>query len=234
MKFIRPALTLLLVPATFALAALAYPVWAQSDADMTRRSITQMQKDTGVYNRPATARTPNFASDPGWPQVLPNSWRLGQVSGLFVDHHDHIWVLNRPRSMTDQESGLEGPVPGATNETGVPINGLGFARPYGPTSDCCKAAPSVLAFDASGKLPTGETFRDIHEMKRLLAANPRQLARNLLHHLTLHATGTPVGFADRAEIEAMLDGCAAAGYRVRDLVHALVRSSIFLGSEISP
>ena len=86
--------------------------------------------------------------------------------------------------------------------------------------------------DASGKLPTGETFRDIHEMKRLLAANPRQLARNLIHHLTLHVTGTPVGFADRAEIEALLDGCAADGYRVRDLVHALVRSSIFLGSEI--
>ncbi|MEQ1850177.1 MAG: DUF1592 domain-containing protein [Chthoniobacteraceae bacterium] len=83
--------------------------------------------------------------------------------------------------------------------------------------------------DASGKLPTGETFRDIHEMKRLLAANPRQLARNLLHHLVLHATGTPVSFADRAEIEAMLDGCAADGYRVRDLIHALVRSSIFLG-----
>jgi hypothetical protein len=86
--------------------------------------------------------------------------------------------------------------------------------------------------DASGKLETGESFRDIHEMKRLLAANPRQLARNLLHHLTLHATGTPVGFADRAEIEVMLDGCADDGYRVRDLVHALVQSSIFLGSEI--
>jgi hypothetical protein len=42
-----------------------------------------------------------------------------------------------------------------------------------------------------------------------------------------------VGFADRAEIEAMLEACAADGYRVRDLIHALVRSSIFLGSEIS-
>jgi hypothetical protein len=84
--------------------------------------------------------------------------------------------------------------------------------------------------DASGKLPTGETFRDIHELKRLLAANPRQLARNLLHHLVLHATGTPVGFADRAEVESMLDACEAEGFRVRDLVHTLVRSRIFLGS----
>ncbi len=83
------------------------------------------------------------------------------------------------------------------------------------------------AVDASGKLPTGETFRDIHEMKRLLVANPRQLARNLLHHLVLHATGVRVGFSDRAEIETMLDTCAREGYRVRDLIHALVQSGIF-------
>lgn len=85
------------------------------------------------------------------------------------------------------------------------------------------------AVDASGQLPTGEPFRDIHDLKRVIASQPRQLARNLLHHLVLHATGTPVGFADRPEIEALLDGCAAGGYRVRDLIHALVGSEIFLG-----
>jgi hypothetical protein len=156
MKSLRRVLGLLIVPAAVGVAALSLPViapvWAQSQAELLRRSIAQMQKDTGVYNRPATARTPDFASDPSWPQVLPNNWRLGQVAGLYVDHHDHIWVYNRPRSMTDQEAGLEGPLPGVTNPEGVPINGLGFPRPYGPTSDCCRAAPSVLAFDMSGKL----------------------------------------------------------------------------------
>jgi hypothetical protein len=87
--------------------------------------------------------------------------------------------------------------------------------------------------DAAGKLLTGETFHDIHELKRLLAAHPRQLAKNLLEHLTLHATGTPVGFADRAEIEAMLDACAADGYRVGDLLHLLIQSRIFLGGQKS-
>jgi hypothetical protein len=90
------------------------------------------------------------------------------------------------------------------------------------------------AVDASGKLPGGESFRDIHDVKRVLAANPRQLARNLLNHLVLHATGTPVGFADRGEIESMLDACAANGYRVRELIHSLVRSQIFLGTECIP
>jgi hypothetical protein len=88
--------------------------------------------------------------------------------------------------------------------------------------------------DASSKLPTGETFHDIHELKRLLAAHPRQLAKNLLEHLVLHATGTPVGFADRAEVDSLLDACAANGFRVQDLVHALVQSRIFLGSILQP
>ena len=104
--------------AAFAFAGvsvLAVPSFGQNAAELLRRSIAQMQKDTGVYNRPATARTPDFASDPSWPQVLPNNWRLGQVAGLFVDHKDNVWVYNRPRSMTDQEAGLEGPLPGETN-----------------------------------------------------------------------------------------------------------------------
>ena len=83
--------------------------------------------------------------------------------------------------------------------------------------------------DASGRLLDGRGFRDVHELKRILASNPRQLARNLLHQFTVYATGTPVRFSDRAEIEAMLDACAAGGYRVHDLILALVQSKIILG-----
>ena len=85
------------------------------------------------------------------------------------------------------------------------------------------------AVDASGTLADGRRFRDVRDLKAIFAANPRQLARNLLHQLTVYATGTPVRFSDRAEIEKMLDSCAADGYRTRDLVHALVRSRVFLG-----
>ncbi len=83
--------------------------------------------------------------------------------------------------------------------------------------------------DASGTLADGRSFRDVRELKAIFGAEPRQLARNLLRQLTVYATGTPVRFSDRAEIERMLDRCAADGYRARDLIHALVRSKIFLG-----
>lgn len=84
--------------------------------------------------------------------------------------------------------------------------------------------------DASGQLADGRQFASIHDLKALFAANSRQLAGNLLHQFTLYATGTPVQFSDRRDIEAMLDACAQDGYRVRDLVHALVQSRIFLGN----
>ena len=107
---------------------------------------------SGVWHKARGTTTPDFAVDPSWPQPLPHRWLLGQIGGLFVDHNDHIWVLNRPRSLTNDESGLEPPVKGALTAAKVPVSGLGFERPHGPAADCCLAAPSVLEFDASGKL----------------------------------------------------------------------------------
>ncbi|MCH5373979.1 MAG: DUF1592 domain-containing protein, partial [Planctomycetes bacterium] len=85
--------------------------------------------------------------------------------------------------------------------------------------------------DASGQLLDGRRFRDVHELKSLLVSDPRQLARNLLHQFAVCATGTPVRFSDRDEIESMLDASAPDGYRVGDLIHAVVQSRIFLGKE---
>lgn len=83
--------------------------------------------------------------------------------------------------------------------------------------------------DPSSRLANGQTFQDVRELKAIFAANPRQLARNLLNQFTIYATGTPVRFSDRTEIEKMLDACAPTGYRTRDLLYALVQNQIFLG-----
>ena len=95
-----------------------------------------------------------------------------------------------------------------------------------------EAAPRGVSWrfvDATGTVAAGTRFGGIRDLKAIFAANPRQLARNFLDQLTVYATGTPVRFSDRAEIEKMLDASAANGYRARDLVHALVRSRVFLG-----
>lgn len=84
--------------------------------------------------------------------------------------------------------------------------------------------------DSSGRLLDGSSFKDIHDLKAILLSDPRQLARNLLHQFTVYSTGTPVRYSDRREIESMLDACAKDGYRVRDLLLALVQNRIFRGN----
>ena len=82
---------------------------------------------------------------------------------------------------------------------------------------------------AGGRLPDGREFRDIHELKQLLVADSRGLARNMLYQFTVYATGTPVRFSDRAEIETILNACSADGYCTMDLLHGLIQSRIFIG-----
>ena len=115
-------------------------------------ALDRLVKKTGVYNTSPTGKTPGFVVDPSWPQPLPHNWLIGQVGGLYVDHHDHVWVYSRPRTLSTDEAGLEGPAPGSRDSKGQPIDGLGQERSFGPVSDCCKAAPSVLEFDTDGKL----------------------------------------------------------------------------------
>ena len=84
--------------------------------------------------------------------------------------------------------------------------------------------------DASGQLADGRRFQDIHGLKTILLEDSRQLARNLLQQFAIYATGMPVRFSDRQEIEDILDRCAKADYRVGDLLHELVTSNIFTGN----
>jgi hypothetical protein len=86
--------------------------------------------------------------------------------------------------------------------------------------------------DAKGELRDGRTFTNVHELKAHLAADPRPLARNLVHQLTLYATGVPVRFSDRPTVESILDACEPAGYRVADLLLAVIESEIFLGNSL--
>jgi len=85
----------------------------------------------------------------------------------------------------------------------------------------------ALPVDASGELPDGRKFRDIREFKQLLLADEKQIARNLAKQLTVYATGAPVRFADREQVEAILERAASSHYGVRSLIHELVQSDLF-------
>ncbi len=107
-------------------------------------------------------------------------------------------------------------------DTGTPVVGIDRAG-----HDFAYTTTSTI--DASGVLWDGKRFQGIAELKSILVSNPRQLARNLLHQFTVYATGTPVRFSDRAEIEEILDRCSVNGYRSRDLLLTFIQSKIFVG-----
>jgi DNA-binding beta-propeller fold protein YncE len=56
----------------------------------------------------AAREVPTFQVDPSWPQ-LPDTWVLGPVSDVHVDAQDHIWVLHRPRTLSEQERAKAAP-----------------------------------------------------------------------------------------------------------------------------
>ena len=47
---------------------------------------------------------PRFKVDPLWPKPLPDNWVIGQIGGIAVDSRDHVWVLQRPRSVPSKRS----------------------------------------------------------------------------------------------------------------------------------
>ena len=77
---------------------------------------------------------PQFQVDPFWPKPLPNNWLFGQIGGIAVDAQDHVWVLQRPRSLTADEKGA----------TATP-----------PRNKCCVPAPPVMEFDSDGNFLRG-------------------------------------------------------------------------------
>jgi hypothetical protein len=85
----------------------------------------------------------------------------------------------------------------------------------------------ALPVDASGQLPDGQKFQDVRELKKILLADERQLARNFVRQLVVYATGAPVRFADRAPIEQILDRAKPTQYGVRTLIHELAQSELF-------
>ncbi|HXJ03130.1 MAG TPA: hypothetical protein VNH44_18065 [Micropepsaceae bacterium] len=104
--------------------------------DRCNRLVLALVAGLGVAfsTHPAAAEGPQFKVDPFWPKPLPNNWILGQIGGLTVDAQDHIWINQRPRSLTKDEAG---------------------AMQNPPQSKCCVAAPPIMEFDAAGNFLKG-------------------------------------------------------------------------------
>ena len=105
---------------------------------------------------------------------------------------------------------------GAKPIPGIGLSGQPFAFHLG------------LPVDSAGTTPGGQVFKDVRELKQTLLVHQEQtVARNLVSQLAMYATGSPIGFRDRQQVEEILEQTRSTGYGVRSVVQCIVRSELF-------
>jgi hypothetical protein len=135
---------------------------------LANAAVAERLIERSVPRVPATGKAPSFVVDPAWPKMLPNNWIIGDIGGLHVDRHDHIWVYHRPRALAASDAGALGE--GGKDAKGAPISVLGHPRRFGQVSGCCIPAPSVLQFDKAGNLKQAGAVQAIRGFSKSDAA----------------------------------------------------------------
>ncbi|MGP0070184.1 MAG: DUF1592 domain-containing protein [Isosphaeraceae bacterium] len=82
--------------------------------------------------------------------------------------------------------------------------------------------------DASGTLPSGESFRGPAELKAILKARPREFARCLTEKMLTYSLGRGLEDYDRAAVDRIAKDLEAHQYRFSTLVLGVVMSDPFL------
>jgi mono/diheme cytochrome c family protein len=108
------------------------------------------------------------------------------------------------------------------------LDPLGFGLenydPIGAWRDRDGAEP----VDASGTLPSGESFQGPAALKAILKTRQREFTRCLAEKMTTYALGRGLEDYDGCTIDRVIEGVAAGKYRFSRLVIEVVRSDAFL------
>ena len=82
--------------------------------------------------------------------------------------------------------------------------------------------------ERGGITDDGKAFDGIASYKRILLDDKDQLARSLTRKLLIYGTGAEIQFADRDEVESIVERSRSQNYGLRSLVHEIVQSRLFL------
>ncbi len=80
----------------------------------------------------------------------------------------------------------------------------------------------------SGALPGGEPFSSFSEFQTTMLEHEEDLARNMVESLLVYALGRDIEFTDEPHIKSILDELRPTGFRMRDMIHAIASSPLFL------
>lgn len=81
--------------------------------------------------------------------------------------------------------------------------------------------------DSLAQMPDGTVIQTVQDFRKILAADPDQLTRNLTAKLMTYALGRKVGFSDRPTVEAIVRRARQHDYGFRSLVYLIVQSPAF-------
>jgi hypothetical protein len=91
-----------------------------------------------------------------------------------------------------------------------------------------KSDAPAAKIDSSGIFPSGESYADVHELKKVLVGNRKDLfTRHLINQFLSYSTGRHMEAVDRIEIDEILDRVRAEGYGLRTLILESLDSEIF-------
>jgi hypothetical protein len=82
--------------------------------------------------------------------------------------------------------------------------------------------------DASGTLPSGESFRGPAELKAILRARSREFARCLTEKMLTYALGRGLEESDRCAVDRIVKEIEAHDYRFSAIIRGIVASDPFL------
>ncbi|MFP6867087.1 MAG: DUF1585 domain-containing protein, partial [Roseibacillus sp.] len=82
--------------------------------------------------------------------------------------------------------------------------------------------------DTSATLSNGTEIADIVEFKKMLLGRQPLVVRCLTEKMLTYATGRKLEAIDRGEVNRIVQELAGNGAHLRDLVHLVVQSDIFL------
>ena len=86
----------------------------------------------------------------------------------------------------------------------------------------------IYPVDASGELPNGETFKDVHGLKAALMKEERAVAASIFEGLLCYALGRDVSFTDLPMIEKALNELEPDDFPVRAMIKKIVTSEPFM------
>ncbi|MBT6381754.1 MAG: DUF1585 domain-containing protein, partial [Opitutales bacterium] len=84
------------------------------------------------------------------------------------------------------------------------------------------------AVDPSYNLSNGKSFSDVEGFKTMILEHPEKIAKNIVEKILTYATGASIEFADRREIDHIVNQLSDEDYGFRSLIHASIQSDVFL------